>query len=83
MTAPSNELVGQVLGVSHAAVSRYKSGDRLPTIDVMGKIAEVLGWSIDDQYAARQSGNYASEFAARVSNHAALGAVGQAATTDQ
>jgi transcriptional regulator with XRE-family HTH domain len=83
VTAPSNEAVGQLLGVSHATVSRYKSGDRLPTIDIMGKIAEVLNWSMDDQYAARQSGNYAREFIARLPDSTPVGAVGKAAAEDQ
>lgn len=63
---PSNESLGRLLGVSHATISRYRSGDRLPEIDVMGKIAAEFGWSMDDQYAARVSGDYAGEFERRV-----------------
>ncbi len=74
---PSNEEVGHRLGVSHATVSRYKSGDRFPTIDILAKIAEVYDWSIDDQYAARQKGTYANEFAERVAGDSAVGAVEQ------
>lgn len=83
MTAPSNERIGQLLGVSHASVSRYKSGDRLPTIEVMGKIAETLKWSMDDQFAARQAGTYAREFVARLPDDSTLGAVGKDAAKDQ
>jgi transcriptional regulator with XRE-family HTH domain len=83
VTAPSNEAVGRLLGVSHATVSRYKSGDRLPTIDIMGKIATVLNWSMDDQYAARQRGSYASEFIAHLPDDSAVGAVGEDAPEDQ
>jgi transcriptional regulator with XRE-family HTH domain len=82
VTVPSNEEVGRLLGVSHAAVSRYKSGDRSPTIDVMGKIAVLFGWSMDDQYQARQNGTYASEFTERVAGGAALGTVAENQTQD-
>lgn len=83
MTAPSNEKVGKLLGVSHATVSRYRSGDRLPNIDVMGRIARILGWSMDDQYRAREAGSYATEFTLRVSDEPTVGAMGQTATTNQ
>lgn len=83
MTSPSNESIGQLLGVSHAAVSRYKSGDRVPELDVMARIAELYDWSIDRQYKARQEGTYASEFIARVSAGPAGGTVGQDAPANQ
>jgi transcriptional regulator with XRE-family HTH domain len=79
----SNEEVGRRLGVSHAAVSRYRSGDRFPAIELMGKIAEVFGWSMDDQWKARQNGTYANEFTARVASGAALGTMGESPTKDQ
>lgn len=85
MTAPSNETVGQLLGVSHASVSRYKSGDRLPELDVMAQIAQVFEWPLDDQYAARQNGTYADEFTKRVGrlgDHPAVGAVVEEATSN-
>lgn len=80
---PSNEEVGRLLGVSHAAVSRYKSGDRLPAIELMGKISEVYGWSMDDQWKARQNGTYADEFTARVAGGTAVGTVGQGPAEDK
>lgn len=83
MTSPTNDEIGQLIGVTHATVSRYKSGDRLPTIDVMGQIAEAFKWSMDDQYAARQAGTYASEFSQRVAARAAVGALGENAATNQ
>ena len=76
MSAPSNEYVGQLLGVSHASVSRYKSGDRLPELDTMAQIAQVFAWPLDDQYQARQNGTYADEFAKRVNALADRPAVG-------
>lgn len=68
MRAPTNDALGELLGVSHAMVSRYRSGDRLPSIEVMDKIREVYGWSIDDQVAARNAGTYHEEFSALVAS---------------
>jgi transcriptional regulator with XRE-family HTH domain len=83
VTYPSNEEVGRVLGVSHATVSRYRSGDRFPELDVMARIAEIYDWSMDDQYKAKTRGTYANEFSSRVADRAALGALVQDATPDQ
>jgi transcriptional regulator with XRE-family HTH domain len=86
VTTPSNEAIGQQLGVSHATVSRYKSGDRFPELDVMAKIAELFDWTMDDQYKARQTGTFADEFNRRVrgmANSDSLGAVVQAPSAHQ
>lgn len=85
MTEPSNTALGELLGVSHATVSRWRSGDRLPELANMQKIAKILGWSLDDQVKARDSGRYASEFSRRVAAMELgnpVGAVGEAATSD-
>jgi len=83
MTAPSNEQIGQALEVSHAAVSRYRSGDRFPELDVMARIANLLDWSMDDQYKARQAGTYANEFSQRMAASPALGTLVEDAAPDQ
>lgn len=86
MTTPSNEAIGQQLGVSHATVSRYKSGDRFPELDVMAKIADLLNWTMDDQYKARQDGTFADEFNTRIRGMAdrdPVGAVVQTPSTHQ
>lgn len=82
MTAPSNEAIGRWLGVSHATISRYRSGDRFPELTVLARIAEKTGWTIDDQYKAQQNGSYPSEFAERVSAHPSVGAVVKDAAPD-
>lgn len=82
MTAPKNTVLGKELGVSHATVSRWKSGDRLPELENMAAIAEVLGWSLDAQWAARQKGNYADEFSSRVAARDSVDPVVQEASTD-
>jgi transcriptional regulator with XRE-family HTH domain len=84
VTTLSNEKIGQLLGVSHATVSRYKSGDRFPELDNMARIADVFGWGLDEQYAARQDGTYADKFNERLvvfSN--TVGAVGEETPANQ
>lgn len=60
MTAsPTNESVGELLGVTHVAVSRWRSGTRIPSLDNMEAIRRVYGWSLDQQFDARAKGEYA------------------------
>lgn len=61
-TSPTNEELAGLLGVSHATVSRIRSGDRLPSLQVMQKIREEFGWTLDEQTDARNAGNYAEHF---------------------
>lgn len=58
----SNADLGVRLNVSHATVSRIRSGNRLPSIGVMSRISELTGWSIDDQVLARNENRYAEQF---------------------
>ena len=83
MTAPSNISLGKELGVSHATVSRWKSGDRLPELENMAAIAKVLNWSLDDQWTARERGVYADEFSDRVAARDSGSPVVQEASKDQ
>jgi transcriptional regulator with XRE-family HTH domain len=59
--SPTNEAVGELLGVSHVAVSRWRSGTRIPSPDNMEALRRVYGWSLDDQFDARNTGKYATE----------------------
>lgn len=60
----TNEALGELLGISHATVSRIKSGHRLPSLEVMDKIRELYGWSLDAQTDARNAGTYHQGFQA-------------------
>lgn len=60
--AVSNAQVGKAIGMSHSGVSRIRSGDRLPSVERMVKIAQVYAWPVDDQVKARTDGRYASAF---------------------
>lgn len=58
----TNEWVAQQLGLTHSMISRIRSGDRRPSIEVMGKIQERFHWSLNKQLEARREGNYAAQF---------------------
>ncbi len=55
-----------VIDVSEASVSRYASGERQPSIEVMGRIAPALGWSLDEQFRSLQAGTYGADFKERM-----------------
>jgi transcriptional regulator with XRE-family HTH domain len=52
----TNRRVAQLLDLTHSGVSRIRSGDRLPSIDLMSTIAKVLDWPVNEQFAARDKG---------------------------
>lgn len=62
--AVTNVQVAQAIGMTHSGVSRIRSGDRLPSIDKMIAIEQVLQWPIGSQTQARAEGRYAAEFEA-------------------
>lgn len=49
----TNQALGDALGVSHAQVSRYRSGDRVPTDLVMLKIGRLTDWPVEQQIKAK------------------------------
>ena len=58
--------LAQALGVSEATVSRLASGHRKPGLTQMIKIRSVLGWKLDAQADALQSGTYGQVFAEKM-----------------
>lgn len=58
----SNIKLGELLGLSHASVSRIRSGDRLPSSEVMALISKLTGWTMDEQFSCRTAGTYSEEF---------------------
>jgi hypothetical protein len=61
-TAPTNLEVAVQIGLTHSAVSRIRSGVRLPSVPVMAQIARAYGWSVEDQVQSREAGRYAADF---------------------
>lgn len=50
------------LGVSLATVSRVRSQDRNPTLDLMSRISKVYGWPIGEQATAWEAGKWLHGF---------------------
>lgn len=61
----TNEAIGQMIGLSHSAVSRLRRGQRLPSVPIMVAIELEFGWLVADQVKARTCDGvaaYASQF---------------------
>lgn len=74
----ARELAG-LTALSEATISRLASGDRRPSVETMGKVRGVLGWSMDEQADSLAAGTYAADFKQRMESrgvHAARSAVG-------
>ena len=65
----TNQQVATDLGVSHATISRIRSGDRVPSVELMDTIARVTRWKINRQVGARLAGKYADEFESMLARH--------------
>lgn len=66
----TNGELGNLLDLSHVTISRLRSGTRLPSVEAMVRIQEVLGFTVQDQVDARQEGKYAEKFEEAVSRYA-------------
>lgn len=58
----TNREMGDRIGVTHSAVSRIRHGIRLPSLEVMGRIAKEFKWPVPAQIRSRERGRYASDF---------------------
>lgn len=65
----TNQRVAEDLGVTHSMISRIRSSDRFPGLDLLVRISTLLTWSLDDQAKAAQAGRYAEEFEKRLATH--------------
>lgn len=59
---PNTSDVARRLGVTRAAVSRWRSGSRLPQLAQRQKIEAAYGWGIADQALAEAAGTWAEAF---------------------
>lgn len=60
----TNQRVADDLGVTHSMISRIRSGDRLPSLQLVRRINATLGWSIDEQISSLDPKVYAEAFEA-------------------
>lgn len=59
---PNTSEVARRLGVSRAAVSRFRNGLRVPILSTRLAIVTEFGWSIEAQARAEAEGRWAEEF---------------------
>jgi transcriptional regulator with XRE-family HTH domain len=67
----TNQEVGELIGLSHSAVSRIRRGERNPSFDVMMKIDQKFDWPLEQQIVAKVEGYYATYFEGRLARSAA------------
>lgn len=60
----TNQRVAEELGVTHSMISRIRSGDRLPSLALVQRIYNKLGWSIEEQIVDHDKERYAAAFEA-------------------
>ena len=58
----NNQDVANRLGVSRAAVSRFRNGSRVPRPATRARIAELLDWPIGTQAELEAAGKWAEGF---------------------
>lgn len=58
--------LADALRISAAMVSRLASGKRKPSVRMMEKVEQVLGWSVSRQVDEMRRGRYAPEFKRRM-----------------
>lgn len=73
MEAVLHKDVAELLGVSVASVSRLRSGNQKPSLDLMFTIRNKLDWSAEDQVDAWYSDRWNVEFENRIREWAASG----------
>lgn len=62
--AASNPTVAREIGLTYTAVSRLRSGARVPSVSTMLMIQEIFGWPCQEQMDARGSGTFHLAFEA-------------------
>jgi transcriptional regulator with XRE-family HTH domain len=69
----TNVQVAEDIGQDYTTVSRYRSGQRLPSLEVMLAIERAYGWTVQQQAVAANASReeYAVGFEAALSRHVA------------
>lgn len=61
-SSATNIAVGEALGLSHATVSRIRTGDRKPSLGFMLAVEKTMRWKLGVQAVHRQNATYAENF---------------------
>lgn len=65
----TNEQVAKDLGISHSMVSRLRSGDRHPSVNLMNRIKDLTRWKVESQMRLFATPQYAEKFEAVLAQH--------------
>lgn len=57
-----NRAVATDLDLSESGVSRLRSGDRMPSLELMQRIEKEYGWAVQAQSNARAAGDWTGAF---------------------
>jgi len=66
----TNREVGELVGLTHSTISKYRSGTRTPSLDVMVKISSALDWPLEQQITAVLEDVYAPYLEGYIAQHA-------------
>jgi transcriptional regulator with XRE-family HTH domain len=58
----TNKEIAEILKLDHTTVSRYRSGDRVPSLDVLLDIATEFNWDLVQQAISRKADTWARDF---------------------
>ena len=65
--------IAEVLGCHHSLVSRYRRGQRRPSLAFMRIVQARYGWTVGEQTDAAERGTYGPAFEALVSREHLVG----------
>jgi transcriptional regulator with XRE-family HTH domain len=60
----TNKDIGKALGIDHTTVSRYRSGERIPSLEIMLLIATEYNWDLVLQALSKKAGAWHEGFEA-------------------
>lgn len=60
----TNKDIGKALGIDHTTVSRYRSGERVPSLEIMLQIATDYNWDLAIQAVSKKAGLWHEGFEA-------------------
>lgn len=66
----TNREVADLVGLTHSTISKYRSGTRTPSLDVMVKISGALDWPLEDQITAVLEDVYAPYLEGQIAQYA-------------
>ncbi len=69
MSKYQNKDIAEKLGIHPVYLSRLRNGDRKPSLELMRKIRDELGWDLAQQIEVHEAGAYAETFRTFLEEH--------------